>query len=113
MLQLTLNIFDKKHARALRKQLSSEHLGFEAPDNFDELFAAFQNAGHRNLVLLKQDKPLLGRVVFMAPKERLELLLSKVYYPNKLTKALYKLGYDTEELVAKGRSFFGKMRSKL
>jgi hypothetical protein len=31
--------------------------------------------------------------------DRMELLLSKVYYPNKLTKALYKLGLDTEELV--------------
>ncbi len=33
----------------------------------------------------------------MAPKERLDLLLSRVYYPSKLSKALYKVGVDTED----------------
>jgi hypothetical protein len=34
----------------------------------------------------------------MAPADNYHLLMKSVYYPNKLTKLLYKLGVDAEEL---------------
>lgn len=41
---------------------------------------------------------LVGRPVFMAPAENYELVLRRIYYPNKFTKILYKMGINTEDV---------------
>ena len=52
---------------------------------------------------MQEKRDLVGRPVFMAPRDRLEVLLSRVHYPNKVSKALYKLGLDTEDWLLKLR----------
>ena len=52
-----------------------------------------------NLAALENDALLRGWLVFMAPMKHLSLLLSHVYYPSKISKALYKLGLNTEDWV--------------
>lgn len=97
--ELTLNISNPALARDTRLRLASEHLGRPFDGSFDEMFEAFSAMGTENLTALARDTPLAGRVVFMAPKAHLGLLLSRVYYPNKLSKALFKLGVNTEDWV--------------
>lgn len=102
--ELALLVHDAALARDTRMRLASEHLGAPCPDDWDAMLEAFRAQGLANLDALTQSQPLVGRPVFMAPKERLDVLLSRVYYPNKLAKALYKLGLDTEDLWLKLRA---------
>ena len=112
--ELTLNIADARLAKDTRLRLASEHLGSPSPESFDGMFEAFRAMATANADALRSDKPLVGRLVFMAPKANLSLLLSRVYYPNKLSKALYKLGLDTEEWVDYALAKLPqKLRSKL
>lgn len=43
--------------------------------------------------------PLVGRPVFMAPAEQYDTVLKRIYYPNKASKFLYKMGINTEDLI--------------
>ena len=97
--ELTVSVASSSLAKSTRLRLASEHLGHPAPEDFDSMFQAFRAMATENLAALASDTPLQGRVVFMAPKKHLELLLSRVYYPNKVSKALYKLGLNTEDWV--------------
>lgn len=87
-------------------RLATEHLGQDCPDSWNEMFAEFHRMGDNNLLALREGECLQGRPVHMVPKERLEALLARVYYPSKISKALWKLGVDTED-------WFQKLRSKL
>lgn len=40
---------------------------------------------------------LVGRPVFIVPTESYELVLHKIFYPNAVSKVLYKLGFNTED----------------
>jgi hypothetical protein len=53
---------------------------------------------------------ILGRPVFMAPSENYQLLMNTIYYPNKLTKLLYKLGVDTNQVIEQTRETFSRMK---
>jgi phospholipase D1/2 len=97
--ELTLLITDPKLSRETRLRLSSEHLGMTAPESFDEMFEAFREMATANVAALKKHAPLKGRLVLMAPKDKLGIVLSRVYYPNKISKALYKIGLNTEDWV--------------
>ncbi len=97
--ELTLSIANANLAKSMRLRLASEHLGRPAPELFEDMFEAFRDMAAANVEALRGDLPLTGRLVSMAPKKHLGLLLSRVYYPSKVSKALYKLGVDTEDWV--------------
>lgn len=95
--ELTLLIASEELSRSTRLRLASEHLGRTAPVDFNQMFEAFRDMATANVDALKSHTPLKGRLVLMAPKAKLGVVLSRVYYPNKLSKALYKIGLNTED----------------
>ncbi len=97
--ELTLLVVDEELSRNTRLRLASEHLCRPAPEDFGSMFAAFRDMASANVEALRMHQPLKGRLVLMAPKQQLGVVLSRVYYPNKLSKALYKLGLNTEDWV--------------
>jgi len=117
--ELSVSVFNKALARETRIRLFKEHLGNfyenEMDDNFDMCFKAYHHIASLNLrsFAASADQTLLhGRPVFMAPEENYQLLLKKVYYPNKITKLLTKMGVydsgdDLKQLITSG---FNKVR---
>jgi phosphatidylserine/phosphatidylglycerophosphate/cardiolipin synthase-like enzyme len=114
--ELSVSIFNKALARETRIRLFKEHLGHfyekEMDDNFDLCFRAYHHIASLNLRSFagstSEQTVLHGRPVFMAPEENYQLLLKKVYYPNKITKFLTKMGVsgspgdDLKQLVTSG-----------
>lgn len=117
--ELSVSIFNKALARETRIRLFKEHLGnfyeHEMDDSFDLCFKAFYRVASLNLKSFSgsaSEQTLHGRPVFMAPEENYQLLLKKVYYPNKITKFLTKMGVydsgdDLKQLITSG---FNKVR---
>ena len=99
--ELCLNIFDSQLAKQTRSKLTREHLGEnyldEMDNNFDLLFDSFKKIATENRNMILSKRPLRGRPVFMSPESDYQLLSKYVYYPNKVTKALHKLGLNTED----------------
>jgi len=93
-------------AKQTKDRLVREHLGdFYRPEmahDFELVFEGFRSAATENNRVLSHkasaQNMLVARPVFMAPAENYHLVLKSVYYPNKLTKLLYKMGVDAEDL---------------
>jgi hypothetical protein len=89
--------------RMARGRLCAEHLGMTLEEvmsfSFGALFAALRSAAHSNAEALQARAPLRGRLVLLAPRAQLSAVLARVHYPNKLSKALYKMGLDTQDWV--------------
>jgi len=99
--ELSLTISNDQLARETRIRLVKEHLGrFYKPEmdnDFRSIFDAFQQVAIMNDKCLRNELELVGRPVLMAPSENYELVLKRIYYPNKISKLLYKMGINTED----------------
>ncbi|EFA81758.1 phospholipase D [Heterostelium album PN500] len=103
--ELTASIVDPKLARETRVRLAKEHLGDHytnaIENSFLEMFNAFKKISDLNYERLRYKRLMIGRPVALAPIDKYEFLLKKIYYPNKFAKILYKLGVDTDEWIGK------------
>eukprot|EP01112_Ceratiomyxa_fruticulosa_P012371 TRINITY_DN3420_c0_g1_i1.p1 TRINITY_DN3420_c0_g1~~TRINITY_DN3420_c0_g1_i1.p1 ORF type:complete len:1058 (-),score=232.48 TRINITY_DN3420_c0_g1_i1:937-4110(-) len=115
--ELNASIVNKEVASQTRQRLVREHLqDFYTPemdDNFDLLFETFRKVAKMNQNRSRNNEALIGRPVIMAPIEDYEFLLKHVYYPSKISKLLYKMGVNTEELWAKFWHYPKKIIPKL
>jgi phosphatidylserine/phosphatidylglycerophosphate/cardiolipin synthase-like enzyme len=66
--ELTIAVFNASLALETRLRLASEHLGREVGPSFDAMFEEFHRVANANLEAFSQDRDLVGRPVFMAPK---------------------------------------------
>lgn len=100
--ELSIEVRNAQLTRDLRTRLFKEHLGtFYAPNLDTDLtacFETFQRVATLNDQSLRARSLIIGRPVFLAPIEKYNFVLSKVYYPNKLTKLLVKLGINPDEI---------------
>lgn len=68
--ELTIAVFNSALARETRLRLAEEHLGRDVGPSFDAMFEAFHRVANDNLHAFSNDRDLVGRPVFMAPKGR-------------------------------------------
>jgi len=77
--------------------------------DFHLIFDTFKQVASMNDKNLSSGLGLVARPVFIVPTESYELVLRKIFYPNKLSKVLYKLGFNTEDgfqkIDSNGREF--------
>eukprot|EP01119_Soliformovum_irregulare_P018865 TRINITY_DN5871_c0_g1_i2.p1 TRINITY_DN5871_c0_g1~~TRINITY_DN5871_c0_g1_i2.p1 ORF type:complete len:541 (+),score=138.32 TRINITY_DN5871_c0_g1_i2:1159-2781(+) len=117
--ELSVTIRNSPVAREARTRLIREHLGshfqLEMSQNFEMSMDVFEELATKNHVILGKDGKLVGRPVSMVPRERYENVLKKIYYPNRITKMLYKLGMDTDVISMNDlwKKFQKKQRSRL
>ena len=101
--EICINILDQNMAKQTREKLCREHLGDaflpEMNNNFDLLFETCKKIAEQNKDMITNSKKLKGRLVLMVPENNYGLLKKHVYYPNKVTKALFKMGVNTEDLL--------------
>eukprot|EP01102_Stenamoeba_stenopodia_P013684 TRINITY_DN4473_c1_g1_i1.p1 TRINITY_DN4473_c1_g1~~TRINITY_DN4473_c1_g1_i1.p1 ORF type:complete len:974 (+),score=221.89 TRINITY_DN4473_c1_g1_i1:104-3025(+) len=107
--ELSATVISSDLAKETKVRLFQEHLGNfyrpEMKDDFSLAFDAFQRIATNNVQQMKDKACLIGRPVFMAPAEHYQLLMQNVYYPNKVTKLLYKMGVNTEDLFNQTMEF--------
>lgn len=100
--ELSIEIRNPQLTRDLRTRLFKEHLGsFYNPSLDTDLtacFDTFKRVATLNDQSLRNNGLIIGRPVFLAPVEKYNFVLSQVYYPNKLTKLMVKLGINPDEV---------------
>jgi len=101
--ELSLSITSPQLARETRVRLMKEHLGtFYKPEmetDFQLVMDTFKQVATMNDTNLRAGLGLSGRPVFMVPTESYEVVLKRIFYPNKIFKLLYKLGINTEDAI--------------
>eukprot|EP01117_Protostelium_nocturnum_P019954 TRINITY_DN8780_c0_g1_i1.p1 TRINITY_DN8780_c0_g1~~TRINITY_DN8780_c0_g1_i1.p1 ORF type:complete len:862 (-),score=242.51 TRINITY_DN8780_c0_g1_i1:109-2694(-) len=101
--ELTFSILNPELAVNTRSRLFQEHLGrFWKPEmesNFPMAFDAFQQVAMMNDKCLRASVALIGRPVCLVPTPQYQLVLERIFYPNKFSKLLFKLGINTEDLI--------------
>ncbi|KAN0041209.1 hypothetical protein ACTFIV_003745 [Dictyostelium citrinum] len=103
--ELCASITEPKLAKETRVTLAKEHLGKHytksMESNFIDMFNAFRKVSEENYERLRYKRLLIGRPISLTPANKYEFILKKIYYPNKFTKILYKMGLDSEEWLNK------------
>ncbi|GAM27224.1 hypothetical protein SAMD00019534_103990 [Acytostelium subglobosum LB1] len=103
--EISVAVSEPTLARETRVRLAKEHLGSHYNDaiehSFAEMFTAFKKVSEQNYERMRYKRLLIGRPVALAPVEKYEFLLKKIYYPNKLAKLMFKLGVDSDKWVEK------------
>mmetsp|Transcript_9273 Transcript_9273/g.28660 ORF Transcript_9273/g.28660 Transcript_9273/m.28660 type:complete len:930 (+) Transcript_9273:154-2943(+) len=98
--ELTATIHQSDIAKDTRVRLLQEHLGNffrpEMKDDFNMVFNTFRDVAKANMRVLEAGDPLIGRPVPLVPRESYEFLISKVYYPSKLSRFLHNLGVNSD-----------------
>lgn len=101
--ELSVEIYSPAIAREVRLRLFKEHLGpfykTSLDDDLGACFNAFRDSAAMNYQSLKETGFLRARPISLTPAESYQFILSKVYYPNKFTKLLMKLGLSTEDVI--------------
>jgi len=116
--ELSLTIYNAQLAKDMKTRLIKEHLGRyykpEMEDDFQMIFDAFKKVASMNDKCLCAGIDLVGRPVFMAPAQNYELVLQRIYYPNKVSKLLYKMGINTEDFLQdiadSGRGYYESVK---
>lgn len=100
--EVSAAIHNPELAQETRVRLGQEHLGSywreEMRQQPELMFDAFASMATTNISNLKHGKALIGRPIWMAPAENYDLLVKAAFYPNKVSKFLYKMGINTEEI---------------
>jgi hypothetical protein len=68
-------------------------------DNFELVFDEFRKEGEKNLASLTQNGVLSGRVLPLVPLDNYRVIVKMVNYPSPITKMMFKLGVNPQELV--------------
>lgn len=101
--ELSVEIYSPAIAREVRHRLFKEHLGSfytsELDNDLKACFNAFRDSAALNYQSLRETGLLRARPISLTPMDAYQLILSKVYYPNKVTKLLMKLGLTTEDVI--------------
>ncbi|EGC32863.1 hypothetical protein DICPUDRAFT_155142 [Dictyostelium purpureum] len=103
--ELCASIIEPRLAKETRIKLAKEHLGNHyrpsMDNNFIDMFNMFRKVSEENYERLRYKRLLIGRPISLTPVDKYEFILKKIYYPNKFTKLLFKMGLDTEEWLNK------------
>lgn len=98
-------------ATQARVRLGREHLGKywkpEMKNNYKLMFDAFCKVATKNMQSIKSGHSPIARPVWMTPTENYNFLLKKVYYPNKVSKFLNKMGINTHQISERISSLSG------
>lgn len=101
--ELSIELYSPAIAREVRLRLFKEHLGSfydsSLDDDLQACFNAFRDSAALNYQSLRETGLLRARPISLTPMDAYQLILSKVYYPNKATKLLMKLGLSTEDVI--------------
>jgi hypothetical protein len=87
----------------LLRRLFKEHLGsFYQPaldDDLTKCFDQFKLVSGLNHKSLQKNGLIIGRPVAMTPQENYKFILSKVFYPTKISKFMMKMGLETDDVT--------------
>ena len=101
--ELSIELYSPQIAKEVRLRLFTEHLGHhfrpELEHDLVACFDTFRDAAAINYKSLRETGILQARPISLTPMEAYNFILSKVYYPNKFTKLLMKLGLSTEDVI--------------
>lgn len=89
--------------KSARIRLGKEHLGpfwrNEMEHDYVKMFDGFCRVASENMLNLRKGLSPSARPIWMAPAENYDFLLKTVYYPNKFSKLMNKMGVNTHQFT--------------